>query len=221
MLLTDILRASTAAPNYFGPEFIEVSPNVRGLFVDGGVSPYNNPALLLVMLATIKGYGFRWPLGEDRLLLMSVGTGSPRSVPKWGSHTSAPPVFHAIESLTSMIQDASWATQTLLQWMSATPTPWRIDTEIGDLCDDHLAGLPLLHYLRYDAPLTAESLEKLGFPTQPEELELLKKMDEPGAAPRLIEIGRRAAETCIQPEHLPVGFDANGSANEHCLTLED
>ena len=29
----------------------------------------------MLMLATLKGYGFRWPLGADRLMLASVGTG--------------------------------------------------------------------------------------------------------------------------------------------------
>jgi len=43
--------------------------------IDGGVSPFNNPALLLPMLVSLEGYSFRWPLGEDDLLLVSFGTG--------------------------------------------------------------------------------------------------------------------------------------------------
>ena len=27
------------------------------------------------MLAALQGYGFRWPTGKDRLLLISIGTG--------------------------------------------------------------------------------------------------------------------------------------------------
>jgi patatin-like phospholipase/acyl hydrolase len=72
--LVQLLRASTAAPSYFGPEYLEVAPGVTGLFVDGGVSPHNNPSLLLFMLATLQGYGFRWPMGDDRLMLVSIGT---------------------------------------------------------------------------------------------------------------------------------------------------
>jgi hypothetical protein len=207
LLLTTILRASTAAPNYFGPEFIQVSPEVRGLFVDGGVSPYNNPALLLLRLATVRGYGFKWPLGEDRMLLTSVGTGSPESKPKWAMHTSLPPFFMAVESLMSMMQDSNLATQTMLQWMSASPTPWSIDSEVGDLGDDHVAGIPLLHYLRYDVPLTSKRLAELDYAVNDAELEMLKQMDRPDAAPRLLDIGRRAAEGCIRPEHFPARFD--------------
>ena len=48
----------------------------RILALDGGVSPHNNPALQLLMLATLKGHGLCWPTGADQLLLVSLGTGS-------------------------------------------------------------------------------------------------------------------------------------------------
>jgi hypothetical protein len=32
---------------------------VKGAFVDGGVSPFNDPALQLLMLAVLDGHGFR------------------------------------------------------------------------------------------------------------------------------------------------------------------
>ena len=44
-------------------------------FQDGGITPYNNPALLLYTMATQKEYTVRWPSGEDNLLVVSVGTG--------------------------------------------------------------------------------------------------------------------------------------------------
>ena len=77
--LTQIVRASTAAPTYFAPEEIQIHSRsgsvVDGAFVDGGVTPFNDPALQLLMLAALQGYGFRWPTGKDRLLLISIGTG--------------------------------------------------------------------------------------------------------------------------------------------------
>src|SRR5262249_37131796 len=71
MKLLNLIRASTAAPRYFTPQFIEIARDdetgkvIQGAFVDGGVSPHNNPALLLFMLATISGYGFKWRTGVD------------------------------------------------------------------------------------------------------------------------------------------------------------
>ena len=49
---------------------------VKGAFVDGGVSPFNDPALQLLMLAVLDGHGFRWRPGKDNLLLISLGTGT-------------------------------------------------------------------------------------------------------------------------------------------------
>ena len=77
--LTQAVRASTAAPTYFAPEEIAIHARdgsvVDGAFVDGGVTPFNDPALQLLMLAAVEGYGFCWPTGKDRLLIISVGTG--------------------------------------------------------------------------------------------------------------------------------------------------
>lgn len=77
--LWEIVRASAAAPTYFPPQRIEVpddSGNKQDYeFIDGGVSSYNNPALQVFLEATIPQYGFGWPMGADRLLLLSLGTG--------------------------------------------------------------------------------------------------------------------------------------------------
>jgi patatin-like phospholipase/acyl hydrolase len=82
LLLTQVVRASMAAPTYFEPERIDISSRdnvvVKGAFVDGGVSPYNDPALQLLLLALLQGHGLRWRSGADKLLLISAGTGIPR-----------------------------------------------------------------------------------------------------------------------------------------------
>ncbi len=49
-----------------------------GLFVDGGVTPHNNPSLALFQMATLKPYKIEWPTGPDNLTIMSVGTGTYR-----------------------------------------------------------------------------------------------------------------------------------------------
>src|SRR5262249_19162630 len=64
---------------YFPPEVISVDPRDEMksfVFVDGGVTPYNNPAFLLYRLATDPAYRLEWPTGERELLLVSVGTGA-------------------------------------------------------------------------------------------------------------------------------------------------
>ena len=81
--LWQLVRASTAAPVYFPPEIVEWDANDPAktfFFVDGGVTPYNNPAFLLFRMATLPQYRLNWPTGEDRMMLISVGTGAAAAV---------------------------------------------------------------------------------------------------------------------------------------------
>jgi hypothetical protein len=106
--LVNLIRASTAAPTYFEPEYIEIAPGIAGAFVDGGVSPHNNPALLLLMLATLKGYGFRWPLGADNLMMVSIGTGATVSGSLASSMHHKPAAMLAVSALESLMTDCTW-----------------------------------------------------------------------------------------------------------------
>jgi hypothetical protein len=207
-LLADILRASTAAPTYFAPEFIQVSPGVKGLFVDGGVSPHNNPALSMLMLGTLKGYGFHWPVGADRLMLLSLGTGATPFKSTQQLLKRQPAVVLAIAALRSLMNDSDQLGQTLLQWMSNSPTPWPIDGEVGNLADDVIGEKSLLHYLRYDAPLVQGWLaQELGLQLEQAEIESISAMDRPENGARLLQIGQQAAARQVSAEHFPAQFD--------------
>src|SRR5262249_6206647 len=77
--LWQLVRSSTAAPVFFPPEVVQWDPTDQSktfVFVDGGVTPYNNPAFLLYRMATDPAYCLSWETGEDNLLLISVGTGA-------------------------------------------------------------------------------------------------------------------------------------------------
>ena len=81
--LWQLVRASTAAPVYFPPEIVEWDkddPAKTFFFVDGGVTPYNNPAFQLFRMATLPQYRLNWPVGETKMMLISVGTGSAAAV---------------------------------------------------------------------------------------------------------------------------------------------
>jgi hypothetical protein len=69
-----LVRASTAAPVYFPPEVVTVGTHTF-MFVDGGMTAYNNPAFLLCRMATHPAYQPGWATGERNLLLISLGTG--------------------------------------------------------------------------------------------------------------------------------------------------
>ncbi|MFL6530077.1 MAG: patatin-like phospholipase family protein, partial [Chthoniobacterales bacterium] len=58
--LWQLVRASTAAPVYFPPEVIEIGDGQEFIFVDGGVTMYNNPAFHLFLMATTESYRLCW-----------------------------------------------------------------------------------------------------------------------------------------------------------------
>jgi uncharacterized protein len=78
--LWQLVRASAAAPTFFPPEVVTLARDTpqeyQFVFVDGGVTTYNNPAFLAFQMATAAPYGLSWRTGCDRMLLVSVGTGS-------------------------------------------------------------------------------------------------------------------------------------------------
>jgi hypothetical protein len=114
----------------------------------------------------------------------------------------------AIAALRSLMQDTDRLGQTMLQWMSKSQTPWTIDGEVGDLADDLIGVTPFLHYLRYDAPLLQGWLARnLDLNWTQAEIELIGAMDRPENSARLLDLGRRAAERQVKPEHFLPGFE--------------
>jgi uncharacterized protein len=210
--LTQIVRASTAAPTYFAPEEIAIHARdgtvVDGAFVDGGVTPFNDPALQLLMLATLQGHGFCWPTGKNKLLIVSVGTGQykqPRSAQAVVSDLAA---FQGVAALQSLMDDCERMNRATLQWLTNCLTPWLIDRAVGDMKLDSQSGPQLATYVRYNAVLEQAWLKtELGVDLAGDKLEQIRKMDDPSNLSDLADLGRRAAAAQVKPEHLPVAFD--------------
>ena len=210
--LWQVVRSSTAAPRFFDPEKIEISRGksgekpVQGEFVDGGVSPFNNPALQAVMHATLDGYRIGWPTGSDKLLVVSVGTGS-RDLKVAPAKLA---VDNALKSLLSVMDDCATLMETLLQWLSSSPTARMINREVDDLRHDLIAPVPLISYLRYNVALSKDSLSQIGMEFDDEKIEGLSAMDDPGNMRTLQEIGAKAAKQQVRAEDFPSNFDLVG-----------
>lgn len=210
--LWQVVRASTAAPAFFDPESITIaslpgSKAVTGEFVDGGVSPFNNPALMSVMYATMDGYRLGWPTGAERLLVVSVGTGA-----------ADPDVTHAkvaakqaVNALLSLMNDTATLQEMLMQWLSKSPTARAFDREVGDLQNDGLSGAPVLSYLRYNVDLRDEMVKRLDPTLDDEVVESLSAMDAPANMETLHRLGQVAARRDIRPDHFPKAFDLPGA----------
>ena len=210
--LTQIVRASTAAPTYFAPEEIAIHARdgtvVDGAFVDGGVTPFNDPALQLLMLAALQGQGFTWPTGKDRLLIVSIGTGQykqPRSAQAVVGDMAAK---QGIIALQSLMDDCERMNRAQLQWLTNCLTPWIIDRALDDMKLDGQSGPQLATYVRYNAILEQAWLKtELGLDLAVDKLEQIRKMDDPSSMTDLVDLGRKASAKQVKPEHLPAIFD--------------
>lgn len=207
MPLWSVVRASAAAPGFFIPQGVDVGGGEFGMFIDGGVSMACNPALQLFMVATLRGYPFRWPLGEHRMLMVSVGTGRwrNRTEPKlmagyklWDWASTVPRM---------LIEDSSSLGQTVLQCLSSSPTASAIDSEKGDLKDDLWTAEPALTYLRYNVELEDATVKALGVPMNGVAVAETRRLDRAEHRQLLRAIGDAAAARSVLPEHFPAAFD--------------
>lgn len=207
MLLSDIIRASAAAPIFFQPVFLDVGRGEVGSFVDGGVSMFNNPTMELLLLATLKGYPFHWSTGQDQLMIVSAGTGTWEErkpvdrLRKWL-------IFHwAMDVPMMLLKDANQFNQQLLQALSKTPTPWYVDSEVGNLANDMIVPEPLLHYLHYDARIDKDGLREIGIDPGRLSMHRLRDLSAYDQCESLVNIGQRSAAAQVRPEHFPAAFD--------------
>ena len=203
----EALRASTAAPPYFVPQKLDVGPDETDAFVDGGVSMANNPTLQLFLVATLNGFPFRWPAGEDRLLIVSLGTGVWRRRDNVDDVAKAKLWDWATQVPSMLMEDANWQTQLLLQYLSRTQTPWPIDGEVGDLTSDLLTSAPALTYLRYNVWLEDHGLRELALTELVPRAESLREMSADENRYDLATISEKAAERQVREGHFLSTFD--------------
>lgn len=206
--LAKVIQSSAAAPFFFDLVTLEVARGDAGVFFDGAMTPHNNPALQFAMAALVPAYGLAWDAGEDRLQIVSVGTGSPRPrKPEWvGRRVLA--LWKALHALVSMSYDTGELSIAVLQWLGASPRPWPINSEIGDLSGARPRGYaPLWTVLRYDAPLEPKWLaQHLGLTFGAKTMAALLRMDDDRQIEQLHKIGAAAAEAQIEPHQFGPAF---------------
>ena len=193
--LTQPVRASMAAPTYFAPEQIAIHARdgsvVDGAFIDGGLTPFNDPALQLLMLATVEGHGFCWPTGKDRLLIVSVGAGQYKRQRSATAIVGEPAALQGLFALASLMDDCERVNHATLQWLTKCLTPWVIDRAVGDMKLDSQRGPQLATYARYNAILEQAWLKtELGVDLASDKLQQIRKMDEPSNMDDLVDLGR-------------------------------
>jgi uncharacterized protein len=134
--LWKLVRASSAAPTYFPPQDIVVgstSGPKKFQFIDGGVSPYNNPAYLAYLTATLPEYRIGFEKGEDRLLVVSVGTGARKMRYGEGAVQNMHVVGHAKAMIYSLMDSSNQQQDLLCRTTGRCLHGDPLDRELGDL----------------------------------------------------------------------------------------
>jgi len=205
--LWQLVRASTAAPTYFPPETIQVGTR-HFVFVDGGVTMYNNPAFQLFLMATVEPYKLCWPAVEDGMLLVSIGTGSSPD-----ANINLVPgemnlVYNATSIPSALMFAASNEQDFLCRVFGRTRCGDVLDRELGDLMT---AAQPLptgripgpvspklFTYMRYNAELTRAGLDVLGLTNiTPEHVQQMDSVDH---IAELSAVGERVGKK-VKKEH--------------------
>ncbi|HEX8335906.1 MAG TPA: patatin-like phospholipase family protein [Pyrinomonadaceae bacterium] len=206
-----LVRASTAAPVFFPPEVLQWDPkdaSTSFLFEDGGLTPYNNPAFLIARMATQEAYNLNWKTGENRLLVMSVGTGS---APKLDSGMAGKNAFSNLVSFPGALMYGAQIDQDInCRAVGRCVHGAPIDSELGDLIPrrgegDERKPVPLSEdlgraflYARYNAELSKEWLEERGLgKVDPSKIAQLDSVE---YVPDLIRVGKALAKE-VKAEH--------------------
>ena len=205
-----IVRASTAAPVFFSPEVVWWDPKDDSkafVFVDGGLTPYNNPAFLLYRMATEPAYRLNWTGSEDKLLVVSVGTGAAAALVE-GVEDPNRGLLGNVAALPSALMYAAMVDQdTNCRSIGRCVHGAPIDREVGDMIPREADGkmIPLkldlrrrFLYARYNADLSREGLDALGL--NDIEPKNVQKLDSVDYIPDLRKVGRKLAEE-IKIEH--------------------
>ncbi len=201
--LWQLIRASTAAPVYFPPEVVTIGDS-EFVFVDGGVTPYNNPAFQLFLMATTDTYKLNWPAAEEKMLLVSIGTGS---CPAEDNHLQ-PDDMHLLYNASKIPSALMYASLNEQDFLCRTFGKClygeALDKEVGTMMRAKGPIDPkLFTYVRYNAELTQRGLKKLGLAKI--DPALVQKMDSVKAIPQLRRIGRAIGKEQVKLEHF-TGF---------------
>lgn len=197
--LWQLVRASTAAPVYFPPETVKIGAR-DFVFVDGGITMYNNPAFQAFLMATVEPYRLNWPAGEDKLLVVSLGTGTSPAANADLNPNEMNLLYNA-GSIPSALMFAALNEQDFLcrvfgKCLSGQP----LDSEVGDMIGKHGPVQPkLFTYVRYNAELTREGLDDLGLnditPSHVQQLDSIEHLD------ALRQVGQAVAKKHLRREH--------------------
>jgi len=207
--LWQLVRASTAAPTFFPPEVVTFGQGsakpYQFIFVDGGVTTYNNPAFLAFQMVTAAPYKISWPTGSDQLLIVSTGTGSAAKA-RPGVEADDLWLLDNAKNLPSALMNAAaagWDMACRVVGDCRCGPP--IDHEIGDMVPS--ADAPITStipkqfaYVRYDPDVSQAGLNALGLADI--KAEQVQVIDSVKYMPEIQRVGAAYAARNVSLDHL-------------------
>jgi uncharacterized protein len=203
--LWQLIRASTAAPVFFPPEKV-LFGNRDFEFVDGGITPHNNPAFQLFIMATSEPYQLNWPTGEDKMLIVSIGTGaSPDTDMSFFTKLLGKNYVYQATHIPNHLMYAALNEQDMLcRVFGKCLSGAKLDNEVQDLIGKSGPANPkLFTYMRYNAELTRKGLDDLGLPNI--DPESVRKLDAVENIKELQAVGKAVATRDVNIAHF-AGF---------------
>jgi uncharacterized protein len=196
--LWQLVRASTAAPTYFPPEVVHVGRDF--IFVDGAVTMFNNPAFQLFLMATSEPYRLLWPTGEDKMLLISAGTGASANANSNLSPEEMNLLYNAGTIPSALMAAALHEQDFLCRIFGKCLVGDLLDREIGSVIGQGIPDVPkLFTYVRYNAELSREGLDALGLghinAGHVQQIDSVEHIGE------MQEVGRALAQQKVKGEH--------------------
>ena len=154
-------------------------------------------------MATVEPYNLRWATGDDKMLLVSLGTGTSAAA-NAGLRGEELNLLYNASSIPAALMTAALHEQDFLcRVFGECLAGDKLDSEIGDMIGK--AGpvsSKLFSYVRYNADLSLAGLTSLGLPRiLPRDVQKLDSVDHI----RELQTGQAVAEAKVRPEHF-AGF---------------
>lgn len=207
--LWQLVRASTAAPTFFPPEVVTFGKDTpkpyQFIFVDGGVTTYNNPAFLAFQMVTAAPYQISWATGADKLLIVSVGTGSAAKARPGVDKDDLWLLDNAKNVPGALMNAASAGWDMSCRIVGDCRFGPPIDREVKDLVPTaeapRTSTMPKqFAYVRYDPDVSQEGLNELGLADI--KAEKVQVMDSVKNMPEIQRVGTTYAAKHVTLDHL-------------------
>jgi len=205
--LWQLARASAAAPTFFPAEKIRIGGR-EFVFVDGGITVCNNPAFQMFLMATVDRYWHDahpparpWETGTDKMLIVSVGTGTNPRASEGLQPNQMNLLFHATRVPAALmfaaLNEQDFLCRVFGECVFGDPLDTEVDDMVGSIGPLHEK---LFRFVRYNGDLTQTGLAELGCGDIISER--VQKLDSAAAIPELRRIGKAIAEQKVKAEHL-------------------